>query len=108
VTLPRGTSLLPSSVTADASDLRITGDLVTATVTASGAASPQLNLDQLKSRIAGLSANDAAAALADVGTARIDFWPGWVNAVPRLPFRIDISLQTPTPSASPVPLASAS
>jgi hypothetical protein len=107
-TLPNGTMLVPDSVTASVADPQQLGDLVSATVTVRGAVTRRLDYDELKRRIAGLSADDAAAALADVGTAEVDFWPGWVNAVPRLPFRIDISVQTPTPSASPVPLASAS
>jgi len=107
-TLPNGTMLVPDSVLASAADPQQLGDLVSATVTARGAVTRRLDYDDLKRRIAGLSANDAAAALADVGTAKVDFWPGWVNAVPRLPFRIDISVQTPNPSVSPVPLASAS
>ena len=107
-TLPNGTMLVPDSVVASAADPQQLGDLVSATVTARGAVTRRLDYDALKRRIAGLSMDDAAAALADVGTAKVDFWPGWVNAVPRLPFRIDISVQTPNPSVSPVPLASAS
>jgi hypothetical protein len=102
-TLPSGTMLVTSSVVATATNAQQLGDLVSATISAQGAVTRRLDYDALKSRIAGLSAEDAARALADVGSAHVDFWPGWVNAVPRLPFRIDISVETPTGSPSPLP-----
>ena len=106
--LPAGTMLVPTSVEASASNPEQLGDLVSASISARGAVTRRLNEDDLKSRIAGLSADDAARALADVGSARVTFWPGWVNAVPRLPFRVDISLETPSPSGSPERVPSAS
>lgn len=106
--IPNGTVLVTTSVVATASNAQQLGDLVSATVSAQGAVMKRLDLDQLKSRIAGLPADAAARALADVGTARVEFWPGWVNAVPRLPFRIDIAVDVPTASPSPVPGASPS
>ena len=41
-----------------------------------------------------------------VAGARVDFWPGWVNAVPRLPFRVDVAIEAPA-SASPAATPSA-
>jgi hypothetical protein len=104
--IPAGTSLVSSSVQADASNLRVSGDLVTASISVRGAVMPQLDEDQVKQRIAGLSAPEARQALESLGAVRIDFWPGWVNAVPRLLFRIDIAVQAPpqaTPSSTPTP-----
>ena len=74
---------------------------VSATISAQGAVTRRLDLDQLRSRIAGMSADDAARALSDVESARVDFWPSWVNAVPRLTFRIDIAIDTPTDTPFP-------
>ena len=106
--LPTGTMLLPTSVQASASDPQQLGDLVSASISARGAVTKRLDADALKQRIAGLSADAAARALADVGSARVEFWPGWVNTVPRLLFRVDISLETPSPSPSLQPTPSAS
>jgi hypothetical protein len=107
-TLPNGTMLVTTSVVASATKAQQLGDLVSATISAQGAVTRRLDFDDLKRRISGLSADDAARALADVGSARVDFWPGWVNAVPRLLFRIDIAVETPTGSPSPQPSASPS
>jgi hypothetical protein len=98
--LPAGTSLVSSSIQAEASDLQLSGELVSATVQARGAVTPSVDVEQLKQRIAGLSAGDAQRALRDLGATRIDLWPSWVSAVPRLPFRIDIAVEAP-PAASP-------
>jgi hypothetical protein len=105
-TLPEGTMLVPTSVEASASDAQQLGDLVSISVSARGAVTRRLDTDELKRRIAGLSADEAEQALAEVGSARVDFWPGWVNAVPRLPFRVDVAIQAPA-SASPAATPSA-
>ena len=99
--------LVPSSVQASASNPQLLGDLVSTRVTVRGAVTRRLDTENLRRRIAGLSADEVSHALADVGAARVTFWPGWVNAVPRLPFRIDIRVEGSVPSASPGP-ASAS
>src|SRR5947208_2042493 len=100
-TVPDGTMLVPSSVQASASNPQLLGDLVSTRVTVRGAVTRRLDTENLKRRIAGLSADEVSHALADVGAARVTFWPGWVNAVPRLPFRIDIRVDGSVPSASP-------
>jgi hypothetical protein len=103
-TLPDGTMLVPTSVEASARSAEQLGDLVSTSVSVRGAVTRRLDEEDLKRRIAGLSAADAARALVDVGTATIKFWPDWVDAVPRLPFRVDIAIEAPPstrPSASP-------
>ena len=59
-TLPNGTMLVATSVVASATNAQQVGDLVSATISAQGAVTRRLDLDQLKSRIAGMSADDAA------------------------------------------------
>jgi len=102
-TVPTEAMLVPTSVQASASDPRVLGDLVSASVSVRGAITRRLDTDDVKRRIAGLSAEDVTHALSDVGTTRVTFWPGWVNAVPRLPFRIDIRVEGAQPSPSPSP-----
>ncbi|TMB83720.1 MAG: hypothetical protein E6J39_05820 [Chloroflexi bacterium] len=100
-TVPDGTMLVPSSVQASARNPQLLGDLVSTSITVRGAVTRRLDAEALKRRIAGLSADEVPHALADLGAARVTFWPGWVNAVPRLPFRIDIRVEGSVPSASP-------
>jgi hypothetical protein len=59
-------------------------------------------------RIRGLGPEEARLALADLGPARIDLWPGWVTAVPEMEWRIEVrvegaELPSGAPSASDVP-----
>ena len=56
-------------------------------------------------RAIGLSADEAVVALADLGTATVDLWPGWVTTVPDSDWRIDVEISgidevEPGPSGS--------
>ncbi|HET6381436.1 MAG TPA: baseplate J/gp47 family protein, partial [candidate division Zixibacteria bacterium] len=44
----------------------------------------------VRSQVAGLSEQEAVAALAPLGAVDVELWPGWVDAVPRLEWRIDV------------------
>jgi hypothetical protein len=98
---PAGTSLVASSITYETGELALSGETIKATVAARAAVVPLTDESELKAKIAGRSRADAVDALADVGAATIDLWPGWVDAVPRLPFRIGITIQAPAPAPTP-------
>jgi len=107
--LPQGTSLMEDTITVGDPALSVAGDATTVRVSVRAGVTPVLDDSQLKARVAGLPRDEAIRALDDIGPATVDLWPGWVDAVPRLPFRISIAIDapSPTPSAS-APRASAS
>jgi hypothetical protein len=103
-----GTTIVASSIDVQPGDLRASGSQVAATLSVTASETPQVDLDALKRRIAGMTRAQASTVLASYGTTRIDFWPGWVDAVPRLPFRVDLSLDVDgsagsSQSSSPAP-----
>ena len=100
---PTGTTVIASSVAVEPRQLAATSDEVRAEITVRAAVTRTIDLERLKGSIEGKSRADAVRALASVGAARIDFWPGWVDAVPRLGFRIDMAIDVPDASASPTP-----
>ena len=60
---------------------------------------------EVLARAVGLSADEAEVALADLGTATVDLWPGWVTTVPDSDWRIDVEIAgidevEPVPSGS--------
>jgi hypothetical protein len=61
---------------------------VPAAVTARSAAA--LDVAEVRERIAGRSAPEAEAALADLGSVSVDLWPGWVSTVPELEWRVEV------------------
>ena len=107
--LPQATSLVEDTITVGDPALSVAGDAMTARVSVRAGVAPVLDESQLKARVAGLPRDEAIRALDDIGPATVDLWPGWVDAVPRLPFRISIAIDAPSaiPSAS-APRASAS
>jgi hypothetical protein len=49
--------------------------------------------EALRQELAGMSAADAQQAVASIGPATVDLWPGWVDHLPRLDWRITISIE---------------
>jgi hypothetical protein len=98
---PVGTLLVDATIAVSPSALAVSGEQITATLNVRASVAPVLDESELKARVAGRSRQDATDALSDIGVARVDLWPGWVDAVPRLPFRITISIEAPPSGASP-------
>jgi hypothetical protein len=102
--IPAGRELVPGSERVTIQGARRDGNalLVTASVIAATVAT--IDEDGLASRIAGLPFEEAQAELADLGgTVEIGGWPDWVDAVPRLTWRIEIDIAAPGASSSPQP-----
>jgi hypothetical protein len=100
---PTGSEVVASSVQVEATNVRASGDFVQADLSVRGGVTPPINKEQVKSKIAGMSREDAGRALAEWGTPSIRLWPSWVDAIPRLGFRVQIALEAPSasPAASP-------
>jgi hypothetical protein len=99
--IPTGTILLDSSVTVSPTKVTVSGEKVRAVVSAAGEVAPVPDESQLKARLSGKSRAQVVADLSEIGSATVDFWPGWVSSVPQLPFRITILLQTSSPTPRP-------
>ena len=100
---PAGTTVVDQSVTVEPGQLTVNGDQVSAPLTVQASVMRDVNLEQLKASIEGKSRADAIRALASMGSATITFWPGWVDAIPRLAFRIDMGIETPPAGPSTAP-----
>ncbi|MDP9270948.1 MAG: baseplate J/gp47 family protein [Chloroflexota bacterium] len=92
---PAGTAVVASSIAVEAGTLSATGDQVSAKLTVRAAVRRDVDLEQLKARISGMSEADATRILASVGTPQITFWPSWVDSVPRLGFRVEMVVDVP-------------
>jgi Baseplate J-like protein len=107
--LGSGRELLDGTVAAEPTNLRATGDQVATTLEVTGLATRRVDADALKGMVLGKSISDAIRSLSPYGRAHIEAWPGWVDAVPRLGFRVDLRLEAPATSApSLTPPATAS
>ena len=105
--LPSGHELLPSATEVSIGEARRDGDALIVMVTATGASTPAIDRGEVIDLVRGRSADEARAALADLGAPSVELWPGWVGAVPELDWRIDVRITGDDAAASPLSSASA-
>jgi hypothetical protein len=99
--VPAGSTLLPSTIALKITKVMAQGGIVTADAAVSGGVASSIDASAVRDRISGLTASQAEAALADLGTVHVDLWPAWVGEVPRLAFRISVDVGSASASASP-------
>jgi hypothetical protein len=104
--LPEGHRLLREATAVTLGDARLDGETVVVEAHVTGSSAPELDPEVLRARAMGRTAEEARLALADVGTAEIDLWPGWVSTVPELEWRVDVRIGELEP-AEPGPSGSA-
>ena len=91
--IPAGASIVDGSIEVTIGSATAGSQMqINASVRAQAAAS--IDTAAIRDRIAGKTVDEAKAALADVGDVSIDLWPGWVDRLPRLPFRISVETVT--------------
>jgi hypothetical protein len=104
--LPADRELLADATQVAVGAARIEGDRLIVAVTVSGASMPQLSRELVLDRVRGRSAEEAEAALSDLGAANVGLWPDWVASVPELDWRIDLQIEQA--STESVPASSSS
>ncbi|HEX7197775.1 MAG TPA: hypothetical protein VF364_13195 [Candidatus Limnocylindria bacterium] len=90
--VPDGHELLPGTIEVELGETRREGDTLVISVGVRGASTPIIDRSEVMERVQGRSEADAIAALADIGNATVDLWPGWVGEVPGLEWRIDVAI----------------
>ena len=105
--LPAGHELVPSATEVSIGEARRDGDALIVAVTVTGASTPSIDRDEVIERVRGRTADEARAALAELGDPTIDLWPGWVSSVPDLEWRIEVTIADED-AATPLPSSSAS
>ncbi len=99
--LPAGHELVPSSITVTVGSARRDGDALLVDVAVTAASTPAIDRIAIVESIRGLGQAEARAALASVGVADIELWPGWVETVPELDWRVSVVIDAEVPSPEP-------
>ena len=100
---PTGTTTLPDSITVQIGNAAANGTEMTVAVSVRAAAAAAIDVAAVRDRVAGMTRAEAQAALAAMGQVEINLWPGWLDRLPRLAFRISVQTVAPAPGASPSP-----
>ncbi|MDP9249895.1 MAG: baseplate J/gp47 family protein, partial [Chloroflexota bacterium] len=93
---PEGMAVVDSSVAIDVGSASASGEQLMVQVTVSGLAATRIDEGTVRSTVAGMTRQEAIAALAGLGKVHIDLWPGWVDRLPKLGFRISVKTGPPT------------
>ncbi|HEX2142545.1 MAG TPA: hypothetical protein VHK28_09805 [Candidatus Limnocylindria bacterium] len=89
---PAGTTLLSETVSVELGDARLEGAEVVVEAVVAARAVHDLDTDAIRERVTGLTEPEVRQALGDIGQVEVELWPGWVDRVPRLPFRVSVEV----------------
>jgi hypothetical protein len=98
--VPDGSELLADTVAVVIGEASQAGETLAVDVTVTARAASAVDAEEVRRRIAGRSAEEAEAAIADLGDASVELWPGWVTTVPGMAWRVDLRIvdpEAPTP-----------
>ena len=98
-------SLVAGSTKVTIGTPRADSDAVVFPVTATASQIRHLDPDTLRGLVAGKSVDEAQAILAPYGTVDIKTWPGFVNSVPSLAWRLTLTVEGGAADASSPPSA---
>jgi len=90
--VPPNTTLAEDTIGVDVGEAALDGETIVVQTTVTADAVPDLDQESIRRSLVGMTAAQAQAALANIGPASVDLWPGWVDRVPRIDWRISISV----------------
>jgi hypothetical protein len=94
--VPEGMSIVDGSVAIQIGSATVGGAQLMVQVTVRGLAATKIDEGTVRTTVAGMTRHEAEAALAGFGKVHIDLWPGWVDRLPRLSFRISVETVPPS------------
>ena len=100
--IPAGHEILADSVVVDVVESRRQDGSLVVQVAVNGSSAPTIVEDEVRQMIAGEKVTDAQIELEALGDVTITTWPGWVDAIPTLDWRVEIRINAPD-AATPSP-----
>lgn len=100
---PTGTTILPASIVVTPGAVTVSGEEMSVQVSVQAAAAAAIDTAAVRDLIAGMSVQEARAALRDIGEIEVDLWPAWLDRLPRLAFRIRVEPVAPPGGETPSP-----
>jgi hypothetical protein len=88
-----GTTLDQSTILVELGDPTLDGETITVPASVSAAVVRDVDEEVLRTELAGMTADQAEALLAQIGPSTVELWPAWVDRVPRLGWRVTFDVQ---------------
>lgn len=90
--VPEGMTSLPDTVAVEIGTARAVAERIRVDVTVTARAAAEVDTDAIRVRILGQTREDAQESLSTLGTVRVELWPGWVDRIPRLDWRVEVEV----------------
>jgi hypothetical protein len=87
---PDGREIVPDSIVVELGEVSGEGDELSVAVVVSADSDPLLDAAAIRAMVTGLTEEEAEADLAHLGEVDVRLWPGWVDRVPELEWRIEL------------------
>ncbi len=100
--LPPETTIEPATIRTTIEKARLDGGAVAVTVSVTAEALSVLDINEIRARVGGMTREQARAALEQIGPVGVELWPGWVDRIPQMDWRVRVEVtRAPTHSAAP-------
>jgi hypothetical protein len=93
--VPDGSELLTDTIGVAIGEARRLDGTLEVDVTVGARVASAVDVEEVRRRIVGRSAEEAEAAVADLGDASVELWPGWVTTVPGMDWRVELRVVDP-------------
>jgi hypothetical protein len=90
--VPAGMSVVPDTLEVQLGSAREAGSVIVVEATVSARVTAEIDLDTVRGEVLGQTPDEARATLASLGTVRVELWPGWVDRIPRLEWRVSVEV----------------
>jgi hypothetical protein len=91
--VPPNTTLTEDSIEVDIGEAARDGESIVVQTTVAADAVPDLDQENIRRSLVGMTAGEVRQALAPIGPADVSLWPGWVDRIPRLDWRISVNVE---------------
>ena len=91
---PEGATIDEASIQVELGEATLEGEVISVPATLTALALPDVDEVALRAELAGMTAAEAEAQLAAIGTPTVTLWPFWVDRIPSLEWRISIDVQS--------------
>jgi hypothetical protein len=91
--VPPDTTLAEDTIEVDIGEAARDAETIVVQTTVTADAVPDLDQENIRRGLVGMTAGEVRQALAPIGPADVSLWPGWVDRIPRLDWRISVNVE---------------
>ncbi len=91
--VPPDTTLAEDTIEVDIGEAALDGETIVVQTTVTADAVPDLDQESIRRALVGMTAGEVRRRWRTIGPADVSLWPGWVDRIPRLDWRISVNVE---------------